>query len=79
MRRATFNLGLNHLHLVLDMETAKEQQERAALARLEILREQLTTLTTLCIFNGQWLECAPEILQKMELNECFLQMLLLRC
>ena len=52
---------VNDLHLVWEMETAKKKQERAAQTRLEILREQLTTM---CICNGQWLECALEILQR---------------
>ena len=49
------------LHLVWEMETAKEKQERAQLTRLEILREQLNSL---CVCNGEWLECALEILEK---------------
>ena len=37
------------LHLVWELETAKEKQKWAALRRLESLREQLTTI---CICNG---------------------------
>ena len=48
------------LHLVWEMETAK--QEQAQLTRLEGLREQLNSL---CVCNGEWLECELEILEKI--------------
>ena len=47
------------LHLVWEMETAKEKQERAQLTRLELLREQLHNM---CVCSGEWLDCALEIL-----------------
>lgn len=59
------------LHLVWEMETTKEKQERAQLTRLEILREQLTNL---CICSGEWLECALEILGENRIERVLLQM-----
>ena len=43
------------------METAKEKQERSKLTRLDILRQQVNIQ---CICNGQWLDCALDILDR---------------
>ena len=49
------------IHLVWEMETAKEKQERSTLTRLDILRQQVNIQ---CICNGQWLDCALDILDR---------------
>ena len=58
----------NLLTLVCEMEVANEKQERAPLIRLALLRGQLYNL---CVCNGEWLECALEILGKMEVMVLF--------
>ena len=49
------------IYLVWEMETAKEKQERSKLTRLDILRQQVNIQ---CICNGQWLDCALDILDR---------------
>eukprot|EP00795_Rhopilema_esculentum_P007993 gene7993-biopygen1700 len=49
------------LDTVWELETAKEKQERASMSRIDILKEQLSVG---CTCEGQWLECALQILHK---------------
>ena len=49
------------LDTVWELETAKEKQERASMSRIDILKEQLSVG---CTCEGQWLECALQILDK---------------
>ena len=56
------NKKLNDLlDTVWELETAKEKQERASMSRIDILKEQLSVG---CTCEGQWLECALQILDK---------------
>ena len=50
---------------VWDIETATEKVARSAMSRLQILQQQLTGA---CICNGEWLQCALDILAKKSID-----------
>ena len=50
---------------VWEVETATEKIARSTLSRIDILREQLTST---CICEGEWLQCALEILSKNSID-----------
>ena len=50
---------------VWEIETATEKVARSAMSRLQILQQQLTGA---CICNGEWLQCALDILAKNSID-----------
>ena len=50
---------------IWEVETATEKIARSKLSRIDVLREQLTSA---CICEGEWLQCALEILSKNSID-----------
>ena len=61
---------------IWEVETATEKIARSKLSRIDVLREQLTSA---CICEGEWLQCALEILSKILSIELCFAMPLLNC